>query len=415
MDERQKEKMEAERPGLPDAEDRVLANPSPGSGGRCGVLVKASISFVIPCLNERETLPDVLSRIDRVRRTVLSDRETEVIVSDNGSSDGSVKTAEDCGARVVHCAPPGYGEALLCGIQHAHGDLVLFADADGTYDFLESPSFVEQLDKGFDLVVGSRLDGHIVPGAMPFLHRYIGTPVLTSIINFLYAGKDGRIADCNSGFRGFRREAFLSWCVRSRGMEFASEMLVKALKSHAKISHVPISLYPCQGKRKPHLRRWQDGMRHLLQVFLDCPRFFLLTGAGLFLLSWLVIFLGLFVGPVWIGPVSFLGLHSMMFGLVGSLFGITICSTGLFLAERIGADIRLYRYVTSLSEGRLFWWGVAIMAASFVMLLIPVIYWASQGFHFIHIEKATLLAVALASNGILLVSNAITAHMLKRL
>jgi len=376
---------------------------------------KKSISFVVPCLNERETLPEVLTKINNLCRTALSDRETEVIVCDNGSSDGSVEVAETHGAKVLHCATPGYGAVLLCGIRQARGDLVLFADADNTYDFLEAPRLVEQLDKGFDLVIGSRLAGQIHPGAMPFLHRYVGTPVLTSLINLFYAGKGSRIADCNSGFRGFTRAAFLSWGVASPGMEFASEMLVKALKAHATISHVPVSLYPRAGQRKPHLKRWQDGMRHLLQVFLDCPRFFFLTGSVLFCLSWLVLLLGLLVGPVWIGPAAILGLHSMMFGLLGSLFGITICSTGLFLAEKTGANIRAYRYVVALSEGKLFWFAFAVLAASFAILLVPVIHWGLQGFHSIHIEKATLLAVTLASDGILLVSNAITAHMLKRL
>jgi len=382
-------------------------------GGK--TLSSRSISFVIPCLNEQETLPEVLTRINRVCRTAFRNRETEVIVSDSGSSDGSVEVAESHGAKVVRCTAPGYGEALSCGIRQARGDLVVFADADNTYDFLETPMLVEQLDQGFDLVVGSRTRGHIHPGAMPFLHRYVGTPVLTLLINLLYARGGSRIADCNSGFRGVTRAAFLSWDVKSQGMEFASEMLVKALESHARITHVPVSLYPRTGRRKPHLRKWQDGMRHLLQVFLDCPRFFFLAGSGLFCLSWLVILLGLFVGPVAIGPVSVLGLHSMMFGLVGSILGLTICSTGLFLAARIGANIRVYRYVIALSEGRLFWCGFAIMAGSFAMLLVPVIYWGLQGFHFIHIEKVTLIAVTLASNGILLVSNAVTAHMLKRL
>ncbi len=379
------------------------------------IVPQKSISFVIPCLNEQETLPEVLTKVNRVCRTLLADRETEVIVADNGSSDGSVAVAESHGARVVHCGRLGYGEALLCGIRQARGDLVLFADADNTYDLLEAPRLVEQLDRGFDLVIGSRLYGHIHPGAMPFLHRYVGTPVLTRIINLLYARSETRIGDCNSGFRGFPRAAFLSWGVTSRGMEFASEMLIKALKSRATIAQVPISLYPRAGRQKPHLKRWQDGMRHLLQVFLNCPQFFLAAGASLFGLSWLVMLLGLFLGPVWIGRMAILGLHSMMFGLVGSLVGITICSTGLFLAQKTGANIRIYKYVASLPEDRLFWCGVAITGVSFALLLAPVVHWSLQGFHLIYIEKATLVIVALASNGILLVSNAITAHMLKRL
>ena len=197
-------------------------------------------------------------------------------------------------------------------------------------------------------------------------------------------------------------------------MEFASEMLVKALKSNAKISHVPISLYTDLRNRVPHLKRWRDGMRHLLQVFLDSPKFFSITGSIVFYASWLIIVIGLCFGPVSIGFASILGIHSMMFALLGTVFGIIIWAIGLFLAIKVQANVRTYRYLINPSEDKLFWYSVVLVLASFALIGTIVIYWGIKGFHFIQIEKQTLVIVALASNGILLVSNVITGHLLKR-
>ena len=375
---------------------------------------KESVSFVVPCLNEHQTLPDVLTKIKKVCLAEFEARRTEVIVCDNGSTDNSVKIAQEYGAKVVHCAEKGYGAALLSGIENATGEVVVFADADNTYDFLETPLLVRELEKGFDLVVGSRLEGNIHPGAMPFLHRHLGTPILNFFVNLLYARGANKITDCNSGFRCFKRDSFLSWGVKSKGMEFASEMLIKALKSNARISHVPVSLYPDTGKRTPHLERWRDGMRHILQIFLDSPKFFFVTGFAVFCISWLVLVTGLCFGPVSIGFVSIFGLHSMMFGLLGSFFGIIIWAVGLFLAVKIETDIKIYRYLINLSEDRLFWYSIVLALASVGMFAAIVVYWSLKGFHFIAIEKETLVIVTFASNGMLLVFNVVTAHLLKR-
>ena len=375
---------------------------------------KKSVSFVVPCLNEQETLPDVLTKIKKVCLAEFEARQTEVIVCDNGSTDNSVKIAQEYGAKVVHCAEKGYGAALLSGIENATGEIVVFADADNTYDFLETPLLIRELEKGFDLVIGSRLEGNIHPGAMPFLHRHLGTPILNFFINLLYARGTNKITDCNSGFRCFKRDSFLPWGIKSKGMEFASEMLVKALKSNARISHVAISLYPDAGKRAPHLKRWRDGMRHMLQIFLDSPKFFFAAGFAVFCISWLVLVTGLCFGPVSIGFASIFGLHSMMFGLLGSFFGIIIWAVGLFLAVKIETDIKTYRYLINLSEDKLFWCSVILVLVSFALFLAIVIYWVIRGFHFIAIEKETMVIVTFASNGMLLVFNVVTVHLLKR-
>ncbi len=375
--------------------------------------LSASISFVLPCLNEEGTLGAVLEMIRHVCASDFAGRRTEVIVSDNGSTDNSRAIAESYGARTLLCDQRGYGAALQHGIQAATGEIVIFADADGTYDVSESPRLVQELERGFDLVVGSRLHGTIHQGAMPSLHRYLGTPALTFLLNLLYARNGNRILDCNSGFRCFRREAFRAWGVNSPGMEFASEMLIKALKSGAKVSNVPVSLHPDSAGRVPHLKRWRDGMRHLLQILLESPGFFCVSGLGLFSISWLVILLGLFVGPLSVGVAVVFGLHSMLFALLGTLFGITLWSTGLFLAARNTTTIKMYRYLVDLPEGVLFWGSVLVGLASVALLTVVVIHWAVSGFHQIYIQEQTLAIVAFAADGMLMVSNIVTAHLLK--
>lgn len=374
-----------------------------------------SVSFVIPCLNEARTLPLVLATINAVRAGALADRETEVVVSDNGSTDDSVRIAEAHGARVVHCRERGYGAALQHGIRGARHSLVVFADADNTYDFGETPRLVEELERGdSDLVFGSRLEGRIEPGAMPPLHRFVGTPMLNLFINLLHARGGVKITDCNSGFRCFKREAFLAWKVESTGMEFASEMLVKALKDGARISQVPITLRADVAQRVPHLQTWRDGMRHLLQIFLGSPEFFNAAGLALLAAGWLTLLIGLGAGPIRLGFVSVFGIHSMMFALLGTFFGLQLWGIGLFLAARTGATVRSYRFILALREDHLFWYSVGFVLASAAMLAGIVVRWALNGFHFLALEKETLFFTAFGANGLLVVFNLITAHMIKR-
>lgn len=372
------------------------------------------VSIVIPCLNEQETLPLVLERIEQLRRVSFQQRPLEVLVVDNGSTDRSVEIALTHKARVVHCAERGYGAALRCGIQQAIYDIVAFADADNTYDFLELPKLLEMVEQGYDLVIGSRLRGRIEPGAMPFLHRYLGTPVLNWVINHLHGTGDYQTSDCNSGFRCFRKQAFLSWNVQSRGMEFASEMLVKALRARARIAEVPISLRRDLRHRTPHLRRWRDGMRHLLQVLLEAPHFFFWTGVSVFAVSWFVLLMSWWIGPMDVGIGWVFGVHTMMFAQLGTCVGLSIWSIGLFLAARGVPCGRRYRYVINLAEDKLFWYSVATGCGCLAILACIVGYWIAHGRHSISVEKETLVAVAVSINGILLVVNTLTAHMLKR-
>jgi len=375
--------------------------------------LSGSISFVLPCLNEEGTLVTVLETIKQVCASDFAGRRTEVIVSDNGSTDNSRAIAERYGARTLLCRQKGYGAAVQYGIQAATGEIVIFADADGTYDLSEAPSLVLELERGYDLVVGSRLHGAIRKRAMPCLHRYLGTPALTGLLNLLYARKGSRIMDCNSGFRCFRRAAFRAWGADSPGMEFASEMLIKALKAGAKVSNVPVSLYPGSADRVPHLKRWRDGMRHLLQILLESPGFFFVAGCALFALSWIIILSGLLFGPVSIGFAEILGLHSMLFALLGTLFGITVWATGLFLAVRSNTDIAMYRFLINLREDVLLGGSVVLVLASIALSFVIIVPWAMRGFRDIYLERETLVIVTFAANGMLIVSDLVTAHLLK--
>jgi len=192
----------------------------------------------------------------------------EVVVTDNGSVDRSVALARAAGARVVHCAARGYGAALLHGFRCALGRWVLMGDADESYDFGELPRFVEQLRAGHPFVMGTRLRGTILPGAMPFLNRYLGTPLLTTLLNRLFGT---RISDCNSGMRAMDREMVLRLDLAAPGMEFASELIVKAAKAQVPMVEVPITLHPDRRGRAPHLRPWRDGLRHVRLLLGHAP------------------------------------------------------------------------------------------------------------------------------------------------
>jgi glycosyltransferase involved in cell wall biosynthesis len=216
------------------------------------------VTIVIPCLNEQKTVGNVVDTALNAFATY--GYEGEVIVADNGSTDGSQQIAIDRGARVVPVALRGYGSALTEGILSAAGRYVIVGDADESYDFMEINKFVPVLREGKDFVIGTRLQGVIEPGAMPSLHRYLGTPVLTTLINLFFGTK---ISDCNCGIRGIRKEAFRAMGVQSTGMEFASEMIIKAGLLNMKMAEVPVTLRVDKRDRRPHLNTWRDGWMHL--------------------------------------------------------------------------------------------------------------------------------------------------------
>ncbi len=373
-----------------------------------------TLSFVIPCLNEEKTLPYVLEKIFSIKKNELKDYEVRVVISDNGSSDRSIEIAEKFGAEVIHCKTRGYGAALDFGIKHSDSDYVIFADADDTYDFLEAPKLFFEAIKGYDLVIGNRLNKNLQNKSMPFLHRYLGTPVLNGIINFLYAKSNNKIKDCNSGFRCFRREAYLIWKINGTGMEFASEMLVKALSNEAKISHIDITLHPDKEGRTPHLRTWRDGMRHLLQILVEAPKLFYQVGFFIFSFSFIGIILGWLFGPVQIGIMNVLGIHTMLVLLFSGVIGLSVFSIGLGLSTQMKNLPKLYDYLINLSEDKLFWFSLFTLLISAGFILVLFILWARNGFSNIDFSKDTIFFVSIGTFGIQIVSSIIFSHLIKR-
>jgi glycosyltransferase involved in cell wall biosynthesis len=224
------------------------------------------LSVVMPCLNEARTVGRCVDKaLGALRRLGVSG---EVIVADNGSMDGSQELARRHGARVVAVEQRGYGSALRGGIAAARGRYVIMGDADDSYDFSRLEPFLKRLRAGDDLVMGNRFRGGIRPGAMPWLHRYVGNPVLTGILNLFFRTPVG---DAHCGLRGFRKDAYNRLGLTSPGMEFASEMIVKARLRQQKMSEVPVVLHPDGRDRPPHLRSFRDGWRHLRFLLLMCP------------------------------------------------------------------------------------------------------------------------------------------------
>ena len=281
------------------------------------------ISAVMPCLNEEETIGICIEKAFRCFQEIGIDGE--VVVSDNGSTDLSVKIAERLGAKVVHQKIKGYGAALMAGIEAADGNIIIMADSDDSYDWLAMKPFIEKIEEGYDLVMGNRFKGSILPGAMPLLHRYIGNPILSGISGIFY---NVPVGDFHCGMRAFTQEAYEKMNLQTEGMEFATEMVVRAARSNLRTTEIPISLYPDKRSRKPHLRTFRDGWRHLRFIMTYAPNYLYLTPGGLlFILGTFLMFL-LIKGPVVIGEF-YMGSHFMALGLLLALIGINIINQGI--------------------------------------------------------------------------------------
>ena len=283
------------------------------------------VSFVIPCLNEEKTIEKAINMAKEAIKKLNT--ECEIVISDNGSTDNSTKLAIEAGARVVHTTLKGYGNALIYGIKLSHGKYIVMGDADGTYNFRESVLFIEKLREGnIDLVMGSRITGNIEKGAMPYLHRYLGTPVLTYLIRRFFKIK---ISDCNCGMRAFTKEAFESMNLVSGGMEFASEMLIKAGILKMNVCEIPCSLYRDTRGRPPHLRTWHDGWRHLKYIMIFAPKY-LYRIPGMFLLISGLASIIILTHGVWkIGNITF-DYHFMFLSSLFLLSGYQILWLEIF-------------------------------------------------------------------------------------
>jgi len=284
---------------------------------------EVELTILMPCLNEAETIGICVEKALSFLAT--SGTSGEVLVADNGSTDGSIEIAQSLGARVVAVTTKGYGAALSGGITAARGKFVIMGDADDSYDLSNLGPFLEELRAGRDLVMGNRFRGGIEAGAMPVLHYYLGNPVLSFIGRLLFGIP---VKDFHCGLRGFRRSAILGLDLKTTGMEFASEMVVRSALQRLNIGEVPTTLKPDGRSRAPHLKTWRDGWRHLKFLLMYSPKWlffypgFLLTGLGL-LLSAVLAF-----GPVRLAPGLELDLSSFLAACLATIMGVQLITFG---------------------------------------------------------------------------------------
>jgi glycosyltransferase involved in cell wall biosynthesis len=353
------------------------------------------VSVVIPCLNEEASIERCVSEARRALGR--QGWEGEVIVADNGSDDRSAELAREAGALVIHEPRRGYGSAYRAGFAAAQGDYIVMVDADLTYDFGDIPRFVGKLDEGADLVMGDRMKG-IQPGAMPWLHRYIGNPVLTGILNLFF--RTG-VRDAHCGMRAIRRSALSRLDLRTTGMEFASEMVIRAGKERLVIEEIPIHYHPREGQSK--LSSFRDGWRHLRFLLVHSPTWlFIVPGAVMALLGTLValtVILELNVfGREW-------DLHSMVAGALLMIVGTQVLALGLcahaygtyFMGERDPwFDEMRARF--RLEHGLLL--GGAIVLAGLAVAVVIAVIWANRGFGELSEERLAVLGATLIIVGI---------------
>ncbi len=287
------------------------------------------VSVVMPCLNEGRTVGRCV--VKAVRSLEELGVRGEVIVADNGSTDGSPAIAREHGARVVPVSRKGYGSALQGGIAAAKGGFIIMGDADDSYEFSHLGPFIEKLREGNDLVMGNRFRGGIMPGAMPALHRYFGNPLLSFLLKLFFQSP---IGDCQCGLRGFRKDAYERLKLNTPGMEFASEMVIKACINRVKIAEVPTVLHPDGRDRPPHMRSFRDGWRNLRFMLLLCPLWLYFVPAGALLAFGSLLMLWLTPGSRQIGAVT-LDVHSMLLGSLCVLLGYQTWWLG-FLAKVYG-------------------------------------------------------------------------------
>jgi hypothetical protein len=370
------------------------------------------LSFVFPCLNEARTLAACIGAVKAALQQEPN-LQFEIVVADNGSSDESRSIALACGARVVPVAQRGYGAALRAGIEAAEGRLVMFADADGTYLYEHALELYRATAKAdADMGIASRMRGRIEPGAMPMLHRRLGTPVLTTLINWLFAGA---LSDCNSGFRCLRKSAYQQWGIRASGMEFASELLIKALKHQARTVEIVSGLRPAPVERTPHLRTWRDGMRHLLFILSERPRLFEVSGLLLIVLSSLLQAMAGLRGEVQLAGASLLGLHSQVLLFLGGLVGAQIygLSAAMFL-QRSESPRRLTRSLIEMDEGSLFGLLLLLLAGMTAVIGWLVWHWIQKDFSGLQQESTLLLSLHFLVLPALITMNLLGVHVLRK-
>ncbi|MEC7881402.1 MAG: glycosyltransferase family 2 protein [Verrucomicrobiota bacterium] len=366
-----------------------------------GLSESIEISVVMPCLNEAETLKLCISKaLSCLRENKVTG---EVVVADNGSIDSSKQIAESAGARVVLAKSKGYGNALIEGISAARGKYIIMGDADDSYDFSSLMVFIDKLRDGSDLVMGNRFRGGIAPGAMPPLHRYFGNPVLSGLGRLFFRCS---IGDFHCGLRGLSREAFYRMKLQTTGMEFASEMVVKATMLGMKISEVPTTLSKDGRSRPPHLRSWRDGWRHLRFMLLFSPNWLFFYPGILLMLVGLILGGWLLPEARKLGQAT-LDINTLAYSALAVLLGFQSILFGLFTrtfanTQGLGSESRflesLYRYI-KLETGLIV--GGILIILGFWESISVTLNWSGVGFGELNPSKVlrqvipSILAIAL--------------------
>lgn len=346
-------------------------------------LDELDLTILMPCLNEADTLAACIKK--GFKSIAELGLRGEVVIADNGSTDGSIEIARKLGARVVNIPRKGYGNALRGGIESARGRWVIMGDSDDSYDFSALAPFIEKLRGGTELVMGCRMPrggGTVMPGAMPWKHRWIGNPVLSFIGRLFF---NCPVKDFHCGLRGMTRDGFARMQLKTTGMEFASEMVIKSTLRGLKIAEVPITLYKDGRSRPPHLRSWRDGWRHLRFMLLFSPRWLFLWPGLVLLVIGLGLFVPLTLGPVQIGKVQF-NTNTLLVAGMMVIVGFQVLFFGVFtklycIARGLLPDSRRFNSLTGLfSLERGIALGLLILAVGSGFLLAAVLKWKAAGF-----------------------------------
>jgi glycosyltransferase involved in cell wall biosynthesis len=358
---------------------QATALPSPDRLPVASSSEPVELTILMPCLNEVRTVATCISKAQRFlsRSGVVG----EILIADNGSTDGSVGQARGLGARVISVPYRGYGAALIAGIQSAQGRFVVMGDSDDSYDFEQLDMFVEQLRAGSQLVMGNRFKGGIEPGAMPPLHRWLGNPVLSGLGRLMFRADVG---DFHCGLRGFEREAVVGLRLSCPGMEFASEMVLKACLAGLRVAEVPATLRPDGRDRPPHLRSWQDGWRHLRLMLLYSPTWLFAFPGCLLLLAGLFGQLALMPGMLTYRSVGFdvhtllfcagsaiVGLQLVLFGLLAKLFAV---QQGILPRSRAA---EAFMDLVPVEAGVIT--GAGLVVAGVVLTISSLVAWEASG------------------------------------
>ncbi|THU41222.1 glycosyltransferase family 2 protein [Niastella caeni] len=366
------------------------------------------LTILMPCLNEEETIKACVLKAQHALKANKIDGE--ILIADNGSIDCSPTIAKSLGARVIHVVEKGYGKALRAGIEQAKGKYVIMGDSDDSYDFTDILPFVNRLRDGYDLVMGNRFKGGIEKNAMPFLHKYLGNPVLSFIGRLFFKTS---IGDFHCGLRGFNRSSILDIGLCSSGMEFASEMIVKSSLNNLKISEVPIKLYPDGRSKRSHLRTWRDGWRHLRFLLLFSPKWLFLYPGLVFMMIGMLTTAVLFQGPVKIGAVQF-DIHTMLYSAITIVIGfqlVTLYFLARIFAIKSGLDnnnewLKKFNRYFSLEKG--LGTGVFVLLSGVILSVYSFSIWNRHLFgnlNPLHVLRFVIPAVACLLLGIQIIFN----------